>query len=285
MSGRAGLITHHSDIWRAEPAAPCVKEDFQTSRKTPSPIPNTRLSGVTELSLTCFDVRPPGEPGTWRRRWRVARWDKSRFNSRWIRKLTSLDRVRTLLTPLLQLRRPHRTVLVAVRRSSAQSVREEGEENAGQRESSRGRITPPSPPPLLYSSIFSSLHSSASVLFFSSFFPFSHLSERFYSLLLCVKKNSEFSSRFCFWSKTIKGSQSTLSVTSPVALNKHIYLSETTESSWSSLAALMRCRLSCFLFADYTATYCFSAFTSCSSCKSKIWSTKSNHFKYEARWL
>lgn len=58
----------------------------------------------------------------------------TRVGLRWFRKITSLDQVGTLLTPLLQLRRPHRTVLVAVRRSSAQSVREEGEERMRDRE-------------------------------------------------------------------------------------------------------------------------------------------------------
>lgn len=221
MSGRAGVITHHSDIWRAEPAAPYVKEDFQTSRRTPSPVPNTRLSGVTELSLTWFDVRPPGEPGTWRRRWRVARWDKSRFNSRWIRKITSLHRVRTLLTPLLQLRIPHRTVLVAVRRSSAHSVREEGEERMRDREREQPRKDnssfSSSAPLLLYSSIFSSLHSSASVIFFILFFPiFTPLCATLSTSVVCEK---EFRIQFSFLLlvENDQRSQSTLSVTSTVA--------------------------------------------------------------------
>lgn len=138
--GSAGHVgscgTNHAPFWHLTDRTCCAgcERGFSDKSEDPESGSQHKTLRSERISLTWFDVRPPGEPGTWRRRWRVARWDKSRFHSGWIRKITSLDRVRTLVTPLLQLRRSHRTILVAVRRSSAQSVREEGEERMRDRE-------------------------------------------------------------------------------------------------------------------------------------------------------
>lgn len=125
-SGRARLITLGSD--GPNMLRVCAEEIrvFRAARRPRVPVPVPGVSGLTELVspgsvFGCvlranLKAEDGGEE--------FARRDQSRFHSRRIRKITCLDRVGTLVTPLLQLRGPDRTgdqswALAAVRRSSA----------------------------------------------------------------------------------------------------------------------------------------------------------------------